>query len=79
MDMTELSPEGKNIKLTPNLNKLASQGLYLSNVYATGTRSVRGIEALTLGVPPLPGMSIVRRDHNENLRSVGSIFAEKGY
>ena len=79
MDMTELSPEGENIKLTPNLNKLASQGLYLSNVYATGTRSVRGIEALTLGVPPLPGMSIVRRNHNENLRSVGSIFAEKGY
>lgn len=79
LEMKEPAPDGTLVKLTPNLDKLATQGLYLSNVYATGTRSVRGIEALTLAVPPLPGMSIVRRDNNENLRSVGSIFAEKGY
>ena len=79
LEMKEPAPDGTLVKLTPNLDKLATQGLYLSNVYATGTRSVRGIESLTLAVPPLPGMSIVRRDNNENLRSVGSIFAEKGY
>ena len=79
LEMKEPAPDGTMVKLTPNLDKLATQGLYLSNVYATGTRSVRGIEALSLAVPPLPGMSIVRRDNNENLRSVGSIFAEKGY
>lgn len=65
--------------ITPNLTKLSKEGLYFSRTYATGTRSVRGIEALTLAVPPLPGMSIVRRPGNENLHNIGSIFKAKGY
>ena len=66
-------------ELTPNLDKLSKESLYFNNTYAVGTRSVRGIEALNLSVPPLPGMSIVRRENNENLHSLGSIFKEKGY
>lgn len=66
-------------KITPNLTKLSQKSLYFSQAYATGTRSVRGIEALTLGVPPLPGMSIVRRPNNENLHNIGTIFKAKGY
>ena len=76
--MNENLPEG-HIPLTPNLEKLSKEGLYFSNTYANGTRSVRGIEALTLSVPPLPGMSIVRRPNNENLYNIGTIFKEKGY
>ncbi len=76
--MNENLPEGY-MKITPSLEKLSKEGLYFSRAYANGTRSVRGIEALTLGVPPLPGMSIVRRQNNENLHSIGSIFKEKGY
>ncbi len=68
-----------HIEITPNLEKLSKESLYFSNAYANGTRSVRGIEALTLSVPPLPGMSIVRRQSNENLHSIGSIFKQKGY
>lgn len=65
--------------LTPNLSQLSKEGIFFPNTYATGTRSVRGIEALTLSVPPSPGMSIVRRPGNENLYSIGSIFKDKGY
>lgn len=65
--------------ITPNLDKLSKESLFFSNVYAVGTRSVRGMEALNLSVPPLPGMSIVRRNNNENLRSLGTVFKEKGY
>lgn len=65
--------------LTPNLSILANEGIYFSHVYANGTRSVRGIEAVMLSVPPLPGQSIVRRPKNENLHNLGSIFAAKGY
>ncbi len=75
--MDENHPQAPSI--TPNLSKLAQEGLYFSNTYAIGTRSVRGIEALTLSMPPLPGMSIVRRRNNENLHGLGSIFHEKGY
>lgn len=75
--MDENRPDSPSI--TPNLTKLSKEGLYFSNTYAVGTRSVRGIEALNLSIPPLPGMSIVRRPHNENLHGLGSIFQEKGY
>lgn len=75
--MDENHPQTPSI--TPNLSKLAQEGLYFSNTYAIGTRSVRGIEALTLSLPPLPGMSVVRRKNNENLHGIGSIFHEKGY
>lgn len=66
-------------QLTPNLRRLAEQAVFFPNVYATGTRTVRGIEALTIAVPPLPGMSIVRRKGNENIYNIGSIFRRKGY
>ena len=66
-------------KLTPELEKLASESLYFSHVYSTGTRTVRGIEALTLARPPLPGMPIVRLQGNDNLRGIWSVFRERGY
>ncbi len=66
-------------KITPNLSRLSKEGLFFSNTYAAGTRSVRGIEALNLSMPPLPGMSVVRRPNNEKLHSLGMIFKEKGY
>jgi len=69
----------ENDPITPNLTKLSDEGLYFQNTYATGTRTVRGLEAVALSIPPLPGMSIVRRKGNENLYSIGKIFSEKGY
>jgi len=66
-------------EVTPNLSRLASEGVYFPHAYSTGTRTVRGIEAVTLSMPPLPGMSIVRRQGNENLHGIGSIFNDRGY
>ena len=65
--------------LTPNLDRLARESLWFSAVYATGNRTVRGLEALSLALPPTPGQSIVRRPGNENLFSLGSVFEDKGY
>jgi phosphoglycerol transferase MdoB-like AlkP superfamily enzyme len=70
---------GGSGQLTPNLDRLAREGLVFSQVYATGTRTVRGLEALTLSVPPTPGQSIVRRPDNANLFSLATVFAGKGY
>jgi phosphoglycerol transferase MdoB-like AlkP superfamily enzyme len=49
-----LDSYGANKELTPNLDALARGGLKFDNVYATGTRTVRGLEALSLGTPPVP-------------------------
>ena len=65
--------------LTPNLDRLAKESLWFSRVYATGNRTVRGLEALSLALPPTPGQSIVRRPDNEKLFSLGSVFEDKGY
>lgn len=65
--------------LTPNLEQLAKQGIFFPHTYATGTRSVRGLEAVSSSIPPLPGMAILRREGNDHLVTGGSIFAEKGH
>lgn len=61
---------GNQDNLTPNLDKLADESLFFTNLKATGTRTVRGLEAISLSVPPTPGNSIVRRPHNENLFNI---------
>lgn len=70
---------GNKQQITPNLDSLAAKSLLFTNLYATGTRTVRGLEALSIGTPPTPGQSIVRRPKNEGLFSMGRVFTEKGY
>jgi phosphoglycerol transferase MdoB-like AlkP superfamily enzyme len=70
---------GNKENLTPYLDRFAQEGLFFSNTYATGTRTVRGLEALSLSVPPTPGQSILRRPNNEDLSSIGFAFQERGY
>lgn len=74
-----LGAHGDSRGLTPHLDRLARESLWFSNVYATGNRTVRGLEALALALPPTPGQSIVRRPHNGKLFSLGSVFEDKGY
>jgi phosphoglycerol transferase MdoB-like AlkP superfamily enzyme len=70
---------GNTRGLTPNLDRLATEGMLFTKLYATGTRTVRGLEALALSLPPTPGHSVIKRPNNENLFTVGEVFAEKGY
>jgi len=70
---------GNTQRITPFLDSLAGESLLFTNLYATGTRTVRGLEALSIGTPPTPGQSIVRRPHNEELFSMGTVFKRKGY
>lgn len=70
---------GNKQNLTPELDKLADQSLFFSNLYATGTRTVRGLEALTVGTPPTPGQSIVRRPNNEHLENLGEELGQNGW
>lgn len=70
---------GNTNHLTPNLDSLSGQGILFTHLYATGNRTDRGMEALSLSVPPTPGRSIVKRPANENLFTLGSVFRTKGY
>lgn len=70
---------GNKENITPYLDSLIPQSLFFKNFYASGTRTVRGLEALALGIPPTPGQSIVRRPDNENMFTMGSVLKSKGY
>ena len=70
---------GNKENLTPRLDALSKESLWFSKVYATGTRTVRGLEAITLAIPPTPGQSIVRRLDNQDLFTIGSVLNSQGY
>ena len=70
---------GNQENITPFLDSLAQNSIFFDNLYATGTRTVRGMEAVTLCIPPTPGQSIVKRPENANLYTVNSVFKAKGY
>lgn len=70
---------GNTTELTPNLNRLAGESLFFDNLYATGTRTVRGMEALTLNLPPTPGQAIIYRPEGTHLTTTFSPFLDRGY
>lgn len=75
-----MGSNGDERNLTPNLDALRKQSLYFSNFYATGTRTDRGLEAITLAIPPTPGRSIVKRVGRESgFASLGQQLSAVGY
>lgn len=70
---------GNTQKITPFLDSLADRSLMFTNLYATGNRTVRGLEALTLCIPPTAGESIIKRENNKNKFTTGGVFKSKGY
>ena len=74
--MTEF---GNEKKITPFLDSIANESLFFKNLQATGNRTVRGMEAVTLSIPPTPGQSIVKRPNNSNLYTISNVFKSKNY
>jgi len=71
---------GKPNDLTPNLDALVDKSLFFDNFYATGTRTTRGLEAITLSIPPTPGRSIIKRIGRETDQwSLGDVLDSQGY
>ena len=70
---------GNKENITPYLDSLIPHGLWFDKFYASGTRTVRGLEALSMAIPPTPGQSIVRRPDNDDMFTMGSVLKAKGY
>ena len=68
------------VPVTPELEKLKQQGWWFENLYATGTRSVRGIEAVVAGFMPTPAQSTVKLSlSQQHFYTLAAALAEKGY
>ncbi|ACU62315.1 LTA synthase family protein [Chitinophaga pinensis] len=70
---------GSTENITPYLDSLSKKSLLFTQLYSSGTRTVRGLEALSLSIPPSPGQSIVKRPDNAHLFSMGSVLRAHGY
>jgi len=70
---------GSEQDLTPAFDEFAGKSLWFSNAYASGTRTVRGLEAFTSSIPPIPTVSILRRPGNENVATWGAVMRSLGY
>lgn len=68
------------LDLTPNIDALREQGLAFDRLYATGTRSVRGIEAVITGFIPTPSRSVVKLSKSQrNFFTLASFLKDAGY
>ena len=68
------------LPLTPNLDKLSKEGLAFTNLYSTGTRSVRGIEAVVSGFLPTPSRSVVKLGKSQQgFFTLADVLGKKGY
>ncbi|WP_226805640.1 LTA synthase family protein [Aliarcobacter butzleri] len=65
---------------TPNLDNLAQDYLSFTNLYSNGTRSVRGLAALTSGTLPINGIEVIKRNKSqEGYFTVASLLKPYGY
>lgn len=68
------------VPVTPNLEKLKNEGIWFTQLYATGTRSVRGIEAVITGFQPTPADSTVKLSLSQkDFFSIAALLAKQGY
>ena len=66
--------------LTPNLDGLADEGIWFEQLYATGTRSVRGIEAIISGFPPTTKRSVVKlAETQRDFFTIASLLEQQNY
>lgn len=68
------------LPLTPNLDRLSDEGIWFTRMYATGTRSVRGIEAVITGFLPTTGKSVVKLGGTQRgFFSIAGLLQRQGY
>ncbi len=68
------------LPLTPNLDQLMREGWNFSNLFATGTRSVRGIEAVVTGFTPTPARAVVKLNKSQrNFFTIADFLAKQHY
>lgn len=65
--------------LTPHFDSIAAEGTLLSHAYSTGNRTIRALEATTSSLPPLPGISVVRRPESVDLFTLPALLRSRGY
>ena len=68
------------LPLTPEFDKLSKEGLLFTNLYCSGTRSVRGIESVVTGFLPNPSESVVKLSNSQQgFYTLADAFGKQNY
>ena len=66
--------------LTPKLDGIMADGWAFTQLYATGTRSVRGIEAVVTGFTPTPARAVVKLNKSQqNFFTLAALLKQQDY
>lgn len=75
---TEINHNG--IEVTPCFNRLKNEGVYFSDIYASGDRTDKGIVAVLSGYPAQPITSIVKVPAKASkLPTLPAVYKQQGY
>ena len=75
-----ISKLGGEENITPNFDRICSEGLLFRNFYGSGSRSEKGLAALFSGFPSMPRRTLLARtDKTENFPMLYSELKEMGY
>lgn len=69
----------QNYQLTPNLDRLASQGLVFPNFFSHGQRSIHALQAVLGGLPNLPGSTNLVQGQVANFSKLAEIAKLNDY
>ncbi|MCB0349108.1 MAG: LTA synthase family protein, partial [Bdellovibrionales bacterium] len=68
------------LPLTPHLDAISKEGLTFTNMFSTGTRTVRGLEAIVASFLPTPGPSVVKLEKAKtDFFTIAKALKQKGY
>lgn len=75
-----VEPLGGEAGITPNLNKLSQEGIFFTDLYSNGTRSVRGIAGVVSGNFSIPGKGVVKRNKSQkDYFTIAKLLKPLGY
>jgi phosphoglycerol transferase MdoB-like AlkP superfamily enzyme len=66
-------------KTSPGFDRWSKEGLLLTNLTATGNRTVRGLEGTLCSLVPLPAAAVLKRMKNETVATVADVYQNEGY
>ncbi|MEO5563865.1 MAG: sulfatase-like hydrolase/transferase [Chitinophagaceae bacterium] len=70
----------ENQEVTPQFNRLKQEGIYFSNVYATGDRTNKGVPGILSGYPAMPNTTVIHSPgKSAKLKVLSHVFKDRGY
>ena len=71
---------GGDARLTPNLSKIAEQGILMDHCFGVGQRTAQGLSGTLAGFPDLPGSGVITRPQSEGtFLTLARILRDRGY